>query len=178
MLATREPGGTPLADDIRHFLLTAHSEIICPDTELLLMFAARAQHLEEVINPALQAGTWVVCDRFTDSSYAYQGAGRGLAMTKIKVLETLVQGELRPDLTILFDAPVDLVSARIKQRGKLDRFEAEEFGFFERVRAAYLHIAQANPQRCRLISTVQSVAQVQQEILQLFGKLFFSWRGC
>ncbi len=167
VLATREPGGTPLADDIRHFLLADHNEIICPDAELLLMFAARAQHLARVILPALHSGKWVICDRFTDASYAYQGAGRGLPMSKIATLETLVQGELRPDLTILLDAPLEVALERIKQRGKLDRFESEEISFFERVRNNYLERASREPHRFRVVSTHQNEEIVQSKIVAI-----------
>ncbi len=171
VLATREPGGTPLADDIRHFLLADHNEVICPDTELLLMFAARAQHLARVIIPALSAGKWVVCDRFTDASYAYQGAGRGLSADKIAALETLVQGDLRPDVTILLDAPLSVALSRMEKRGKLDRFESEEISFFERVRMEYLKRANAEPERFRLVATEQSLERVQEQLTKILQEL-------
>ena len=171
VLATREPGGTPLADAIRALLLAEHDEIMYPDTELLLLFAARAQHIARVIKPALQAGTWVVCDRFTDSSYAYQGAGRGIAMEKIRALETLVQGPLHPDLTILLDAPLNFTLTRIKRRLKVDRFENEQRCFFERVRQRYLHRAKSESQRFRLVSTEHSKQRAQETIARILKEL-------
>jgi dTMP kinase len=167
VLATREPGGTPLADEIRHFLLAEHTETICPDSELLLLFAARAQHIARVIQPALNDHKWVVCDRFTDASYAYQGAGRGLGSQKIALLENLVQGNLRPDLTILFDAPLNVAFERMKQRGKIDRFESESILFFERVRNAYLALATEHPTRIKIISTDCSIEETQAEIIKI-----------
>ena len=131
---TREPGGTPLAENIRELLLAKSDEVIAEKAELLLVFAARAQHLDQVIIPALQAGKVVLCDRFTDATYAYQGAGRGLSKGDIATLEGLVQGALRPDLTLLLDLPVAAGMARVNQRGDLDRFEQEAMTFFERVR--------------------------------------------
>jgi dTMP kinase len=171
VLATREPGGTLLADEIRHFLLADHGEIICPDSELLLMFAARAQHIARVIKPALEGHKWVICDRFTDASYAYQGAGRGLGAEKIALLENLVQGNLRPDLTILFDAPLNIAFERMKQRGKIDRFESENILFFERVQNAYLALAKQHPDRIHIISTDCSVEETQFEIIKVLDRL-------
>lgn len=161
---TREPGGTPLAEQIRDLLLDHREEQMPPDTELLLMFAARAQHLARLIRPALARGDWVLCDRFTDATYAYQGGGRGIDFARIKTLEDWVQGELRPDLTLLLDLPVEVGMARAGQRGELDRFEREQRDFFERVRAAYLARAGQAPQRFRIIDAAQDIAGVQRQI--------------
>jgi len=133
---TREPGGTPLGEQIRELLLDHRQTDMATDTELLLMFAARAQHLAERIRPALAAGEWVLCDRFTDATYAYQGGGRGIDSQRIAVLENWVQGTLRPDLTLLLDLPVNVGMARANGRGELDRFEREQQAFFDRVRVA------------------------------------------
>jgi len=132
VVLTREPGGTPLAERIREVLLAPGEEQMNPDTELLLVFAARAQHLAEVIRPALARGAVVICDRFTDSTYAYQGGGRALSQARIATLETFVQGDLRPDLTLVFDLPVEVGLARASARGRLDRFELEGQAFFQR----------------------------------------------
>ena len=145
---TREPGGTPLAEKIRDLLLDADNRAMAADTELLLMFAARAQHLAEKILPELAAGRWVLCDRFTDASYAYQGGGRGIGAQRVAPIEQWVQGTLQPDATILLDAPVEIGLARARARGgDSDRFEREQVLFFERVREAYLHRAAEHPQR-------------------------------
>ncbi|MEQ1528230.1 MAG: dTMP kinase, partial [Methylococcales bacterium] len=126
VVVTREPGGTKLAENLRQLLLDKNSEAICEQAEILMMFAARAQHIKHVIAPALAQGQWVLCDRFTDSSYAYQGGGRGMDVKPIQWLETFVQGSLRPDMTLLFDAPIEIGMSRAGQRGALDRFEAEK----------------------------------------------------
>ncbi|PZN29853.1 MAG: dTMP kinase [Proteobacteria bacterium] len=155
VVVTREPGGTPRAERIRELLLAVDPEPMPATCELLLMFAARATHLQNLIVPALERGAWVICDRFTDATYAYQGAGRGIDLEQIATLETLVQGTLRPDLTLLLDAPVELGAARARQRnaqsGHSDRFEQEQRAFFERVRAAYLARAQREPARFAVI---------------------------
>jgi dTMP kinase len=164
-LVTREPGGTPLAESIRDLLLGVHDESMCDMTELLLVFAARAQHLETVIRPALAAGRWVVCDRFTDATYAYQGGGRGLDKRVIAELEALVQGDLRPDLTIYLDVPVDVAAARIADR-EHDRFEREQREFFERVRACYLDLAAREP-RYRVVDASQPLEDVRAQIRDL-----------
>ena len=161
---TREPGGTPLAEDIRQLLLEPRSEAVSENTELLLMFAARAQHIAQVILPALERGECVVCDRFTDATYAYQGGGRGVAAKKIADLEQWVQGDLRPDYTILLDAPVEVGMARAVKRGKLDRFEQEQQDFFKQVRSAYLAQAEAEPKRYRVIDAAENLDQVQSEL--------------
>ncbi|USW98399.1 dTMP kinase [Pseudomonas proteolytica] len=177
VLLTREPGGTPLAEKIREVLLATGDEVMNPDTELLLVFAARAQHLAEVIRPALARGAVVICDRFTDSTYAYQGAGRGLSLERIATLETFVQGDLRPHLTLVFDLPVDVGLARASARGRLDRFELEGRAFFETVRAAYLQRAEAAPSRYCLLDAAQPLEQVQQAIDALLPKLLELYRG-
>ncbi|HLV16863.1 MAG TPA: dTMP kinase [Pseudomonas sp.] len=171
VLLTREPGGTPLAERIRELLLTPSDEPMASDTELLLMFAARAQHLEQVIRPALAAGKVVLCDRFTDATYAYQGGGRGLSEERIAVLETFVQGDLRPDLTLVFDLPVEVGLARAAARGRLDRFEQEGREFFEAVRQAYLRRAARYPERYRVIDAGQPLDQVQQQLERLLPEL-------
>lgn len=161
---TREPGGTPLAEDIRQLLLQRRKEVVSENAELLLMFASRAQHIDQVIEPALNDGCWVVCDRFTDATYAYQGGGRGIAVNKIADLERWVQGDLRPDLTILLDAPVELGLTRARQRADLDRFEQETMEFFEDVRRSYLEMAKAEPVRYRQIDASQPLENVQQDL--------------
>ncbi|MBF7731357.1 dTMP kinase [Pseudomonas sp. N040] len=171
VLLTREPGGTPLAERIRELLLAPTDEPMAADTELLLMFAARAQHLETVIRPALQRGEVVLCDRFTDATYAYQGGGRGLSFARIAILEEFVQGALRPDLTLVFDLPVEVGLSRAAARGRLDRFEQEGRGFFEAVRKTYLQRAAVAPSRYRVIDAGQPLAEVQQALDQLLPEL-------
>lgn len=163
VLVTREPGGTPLGEKIRDLLLHDREKIQA-DTELLLMFAARAEHISQVIRPALADDICVVCDRFTDASYAYQGAGRGITETRIRILEDWVQAGLRPDLTLLLDIPVDQGLARAGQRSAPDRFESEEIKFFERVRNYYLAAASRDPQRIRVIDAACDVAAVQTQL--------------
>lgn len=168
---TREPGGTTLGERIRAILLDRGAEGMDVGAELLLMFAARAQHLAQVIRPALARGEWVVCDRFTDATYAYQGGGRGVAVERIAELETWVQGELRPDLTLLLDAPVELGRARVGGRGgEFDRFEREQLVFFERVRTAYLARAQREPARFRLIDASRPLNEVQAQLRQILNE--------
>jgi dTMP kinase len=170
-LLTREPGGTPLAERIRELLLAPTDEPMASDTELLLMFAARAQHLDQVIRPALAAGKVVLCDRFTDATYAYQGGGRGLSEARIAVLEDFVQGTLRPDLTLVFDLPVEVGLARAAARGRLDRFEQEGRAFFESVRQTYLRRAAGDPQRYRIIDAGQPLSDVQCQLERLLPEL-------
>lgn len=177
VLLTREPGGTPLAERIREVLLTPGDEQMNPDTELLLVFAARAQHLAQVIRPALARGAVVICDRFTDSTYAYQGGGRGLSLERIATLETFVQGDLRPDLTLVFDLPVEVGLARASARGRLDRFEMEGRVFFDAVRSAYLKRAEADPSRYYLLDAAQPLTQVQQALDALLPTLLERHRG-
>ncbi|MBS69216.1 MAG: dTMP kinase [Pseudomonas sp.] len=171
VVLTREPGGTPLAERIRELLLTPADEPMAVDTELLLVFAARAQHLAQVIRPALERGAVVLCDRFTDATYAYQGGGRGLSIERIAQLEVFVQGELRPDLTLIFDLSVEIGLARAAARGRLDRFEQEGIRFFESVRRAYLDRAKAAPSRYRIIDAAQPLNAVQQDIQALIPEL-------
>lgn len=171
VLLTREPGGTPLAERIRELLLAPSDEPMASDTELLLVFAARAQHLDQVIRPALARGAVVLCDRFTDATYAYQGGGRGLAMQRIEQLENFVQGELRPDLTLIFDLPVEIGLSRAAARGRLDRFEQEGLGFFEAVRNAYLQRARQAPTRYRVIDAGQPLAAVQRDLQALLPQI-------
>jgi dTMP kinase len=167
-VVTREPGGTPLAESIRHVVLTARDETLPPTAELLLMFAARAVHLANHIEPNLRAGRWVICDRFTDATYAYQGGGRQLPAEPIHDLEDMVQGTRRPDLTILLDAPVAGALARAAARNAgtaADRFERERSEFFERVRKVYLARAAAEPERIALVDATQTVDEVSARIL-------------
>ncbi|GAB0151590.1 MULTISPECIES: dTMP kinase [Marinobacterium] len=171
VVRTREPGGTPLAESIRELLLAPRNEPVAELAELLLMFAARAQHIEQCIRPALQRGAWVLCDRFTDATYAYQGGGRGLDQSRIAQLETLVQGGLRPDLTILLDLPARQGMARARARSMPDRFEAEAEVFFERVRDSYLQRAAAEPQRFAVIDAAPPLEQVQQAVGQALARL-------
>jgi dTMP kinase len=171
LVVTREPGGTPLAEKLRTLLLSKKSEAISEEAELLLMFAARAQHIKHVIEPALARGDWVICDRFTDATYAYQGGGRNMKISTIEGLENLVQGNLRPDLTLLLDAPVKIGMERAGKRGAFDRFESETVQFFEDVRRAYLLQAELHPQRIKLIKANQSLADVQQAIINVLSPL-------
>lgn len=168
---TREPGGTKTGEKIRDILLSNNNEIIFPETELLLMFAARAQHIAQIIRPALSAGKTVVSDRFTDASFAYQGGGRGIAKDHIQKLADFVQGDLAPDLTLLFDAPVDIGLSRINQRGEKDRIEQESIDFFKRVQQAYLDRAKQFPTRFVVIDASQSIEYVQKEIKEALEKL-------
>ncbi len=177
VLLTREPGGTPLAERIRELLLEPSEEPMAADTELLLVFAARAQHLAQVIRPALQRGEVVICDRFTDATYAYQGGGRGLSMERIAQLESFVQGELRPDLTLVFDLPVEIGLQRAVARGRLDRFEQEQRSFFEAVRSSYLQRAADYPQRYRVLDAAQPLEQVQVALDQLLPEILAHVRG-
>ena len=155
VLYTREPGGTPVGEAVRALVLDPAHRSMAVETELLLMFAARAQLVSEVLQPALAAGRWVLCDRFTDASYAYQGGGRGVDAARIAELERIATGGLKPDLTLLLDLPVAHGRARASQRGDADRIEAERDDFFERVRSAYRARAQAEPRRFRIIDASQ-----------------------
>jgi dTMP kinase len=163
-VVTREPGGTELGESVRALLLDDGARSLDPIAELLLVFAARAQHLAQVIRPALSAGSWVICDRFTDATYAYQGGGRALGEAAVAVLERLVQGDLRPDLTLVLDLDPEAGLARIRDR-PLDRFEREQQAFFARVRAVYRQRALAEPDRCRLIDASAPPERVGAEIL-------------
>jgi dTMP kinase len=163
VLVTREPGGTPLGEKIRELLLHGQDDMHV-DSELLLMFAARAEHLARVIRPALATGAVVICDRFTDATYAYQGAGRGAPDARIRILEDWLQQGLRPDLTLLLDIPVERGLVRAGKRSAPDRFEREQIDFFKRVRAAYLAMAVREPQRVRVIDAAQDIPKVQRQL--------------
>lgn len=166
VLLTREPGGTAVAEEIRKVLLNPDNELTS-ECELLLMFAARSAHLDELIRPALARGDWVVCDRFTDASYAYQGGGRGLSMDAIDKLKDIVQQGLVPDLTLLLDVPMEVSEQRRAARGATDRFEAEQISFFRRVQATYHEIAAAEPDRVKLIDAALPLPEVQAKIAQV-----------
>lgn len=169
VVLTREPGGTPLGEEIRALLLGHRHDGMALATETLLMFAARAEHLEQVIRPALAAGYWVLCDRFTDATYAYQGGGRGLSPERIAILEDWTQGALRPDLTLVFDVPVTVGLERASRRSAADRFEREETAFFERIRAVYLDRARRNPDRYRIVDADRPVETIRAEVQALLA---------
>ncbi|MFV1984598.1 MAG: dTMP kinase [Thiohalomonadales bacterium] len=171
LIVTREPGGTELGETLREIMLDPTQDKICADTELMLMFAARAQHLFQKIIPALKDGTWVLCDRFTDATYAYQGGGRGIELSRIEILENWVQGQLRPDLTILFDMPVELGIARAASRSDPDRFEREKLDFFERVRTTYRERAQQNTPQYKIIDAGKNLNEVQNQISDILDAL-------
>jgi len=175
VLETREPGGTPEADEIRETLLKVRGGAFDPMAELLLMFAARAVHVERLIRPALAAGTWVVCDRFTDASYAYQGGGRGIPASRIAALERMVLKGLKPDLTLLLDARAEVGMSRVRGRGQLDRFEQEMDGFFKRVRRVYLARARREPRRIRIVDAGRELLAVQAEIGALLDERLKRW---
>ncbi len=164
VITTREPGGTPIAEKIRLLLLDKTAEKISDQSELLLMFAARSQHITHVIQPALTKGCWVLCDRFTDATYAYQGGGRSMNFAMIEWLEESTQNGIKPNLTLLLDAPIETGMKRAAERGELDRFELEQTPFFEKVRKAYQQRAKQNPQRIKTINANQTLEKVQVEI--------------
>ncbi|EPJ49106.1 MAG: thymidylate kinase [Osedax symbiont Rs1] len=164
LILTREPGGTALAEQIRELILSPREEQMAVDTELLLVFAARAQHINRVIAPALAKGIWVLSDRFTDATYAYQGYGRGIDLERISQLEDFVQQGLRPDLTILLDAPVAIGLARASARGELDRIEQEKHSFFEKVRAGYQQQMKKEPQRFAQVDASQNLRDVERQV--------------
>jgi dTMP kinase len=166
LVVTREPGGTPLSEEIREILLQPREEGMAGNTELLLMFAARAEHLAQKILPALDAGQWVLCDRFTDATYAYQGGGRGLDKSLILDLENLIQGDHRPDMTIYLDLPVETGLKRARERGELDRFERENLQFFENVRQAYLDRSRQLSNIYRVIDAGQTIDEVEHQVKQ------------
>lgn len=171
VILTREPGGTALAEQIRHLLLTPNQdEKMCSDTELLLMYAARAQHLDQVILPALEAGKIVLCDRFSDASYAYQCMGRGLSKTKLNLLNSNFVARM-PDVTFWLDAPIELGMARARVRGELDRFEQEKISFFEKVRAGYQELHQQDPQRIKKLDATQQPEQVFAQALSCLKEM-------
>jgi dTMP kinase len=173
VLLTREPGGTEIGEEVRDILLKHRHERVAPLTELLLMFAARAQHVDTIIKPALEKGRWVLCDRFTDASYAYQGGGRGIDRDEIEVLENLVLGDFRPNYTLLFDAPVEIGLKRVNNRGSHDRFEREKMDFFERVRAAYGLRAQMNLKRYKIIDASKPVEVVEKEVAKVCDEIIW-----
>ncbi len=167
VVTTREPGGTPLGESLRELLLMHSSDAMCIDAELLLMFAARAEHLNKVIIPALETGKWVLCDRFSDATYAYQGGGRGISIARIKTLEKLVLGKLRPHMTLILDVPLEIAMSRVSARGKKDRFEEEDRAFFQRIRDAYKRLAETYPERCMRIDTSASISETQSRLRQV-----------
>jgi dTMP kinase len=161
VVVTREPGGTQLGEQLREILL---NQTMCIGTEALLMFAARLEHIEQVIKPSLSAGKWVISDRFSDASFAYQGGGRGLDWNKLKQLEQWVHGDLQPDLTLFFDVPIEVARQRLANNTALDRFEQEHADFFERVRAGYHRRIQEMPQRYAVINGAQSINEVKHKL--------------
>ena len=167
VIKTREPGGTVIGEQIREILLKNENYTLTYDTELLLVFSARAQHIQEVILPALSLGKIILCDRFTDASYAYQGGGRGIDASRINLLEKWVQGDLRPNLTLLFDLDVSIGMQRTKKRSDADRFEREEINFFEKIRNTYLERAKNEPQRFRIINSALSLENVKEQIVTI-----------
>ncbi|KOR31041.1 hypothetical protein TI04_02885 [Achromatium sp. WMS2] len=171
LICTREPGGTKLGEGIRGLLLQHQNAAMEPLTELLLLAAARHEHISKLIVPALNDGHWVLCDRFFDATYAYQGSGRGLHPDTIRIVEALIQKDLQPDLTILLDLPMEIRLSRIKHRGNtLDRFESQSYEFFERVRQGYLERAKADPQRVKVVGANRPLDLVQQDISSIIGK--------
>ncbi len=177
VVVTREPGGTEIGEAIRHILLNKDFDAMCDDTELLLMFAARAQHIQEKIKPALAEGKWVISDRFTDATYAYQGGARGLDMARIAQIEQWVQQGFQPNLTFIFDLPVEIGMSRVLSRSQetgqvIDRFEQEKQAFFEKVRAAYLARANQSPARYKVLDASQPIDSVQQQIKTRLQGLF------
>ncbi|MRX26899.1 dTMP kinase [Kangiella sp. HZ709] len=172
IMHSREPGGTPLAEEIRELLLNKRDEQVDSRTELLLMFAARCQHVSQKIRPALDAGHWVLSDRFTDASYAYQGAGRELGFERLEELDDWSLQGFKPDLTIMLDLPIEIGLERAEQRGEKDRFESEQIEFFKRVRDGYLAIAKAEPERMKVIDATGSIKQVQQQIEKVLSEFY------
>ncbi len=170
VLLTREPGGTPMAEELRNILLSEREEKIESDTELLLMFAARCQHVNQVIKPALEQGTWVICDRFVDASYAYQGGGRELGFARIQQLEDWCLNGFKPDLTLLLDMSVEEGIERTKKRGNADRFETEKMAFYQKIRTAYLQRAKQDPQRMFVIDAAPEISVVQSSLKTVLKK--------
>ena len=164
VVVTREPGGTPLGEKLREVLL---KQTMHPETETLIMFAARREHLDKVILPALTRGAWVIADRFSDATFAYQGGGRGVSPDKLEVLERWIQQGLQPDLTLLFDVPVAIAKKRLSGNARFDRFEREQEVFFENVRSVYLERAARYPRRFRVIDATQSLEQVKKQLQQI-----------
>ncbi|SDS35642.1 thymidylate kinase [Halopseudomonas xinjiangensis] len=176
-LLTREPGGTPVAEQIRGVLLADHDEPVAADAELLLVFAARAQHLQALIRPALEHGRVVISDRFTDATYAYQGGGRGIDPQRIALLEDWVQGALRPDLVVVFDVPVEIGLERARARNALDRFEREPNAFFDAVRSTYLARAAADPARYRIVDASGALEDVRARMQPVIDEVLERWRA-
>ena len=168
VLITREPGGTPLGERLREILL---NQPMHAETEAMLMFAARLEHIEQVIKPALQRGTWVISDRFSDASFAYQGGGRGVPLEKLEKLESWVHADLQPDLTLLFDIPVEVARQRLSNNATLDRFEQEQSSFFEKVRQAYLDRRAKTPLRFALIDASQTPEQVKVDLMKVVASI-------
>jgi len=177
-MLTREPGGTAIAEKVRSLLLEKTEENLNPVSELLLVFAARSQHLSERIIPALDRGRWVLCDRFTDATYAYQGGGRAMDEDLIDQLKMIVQAGTEPDYTILLDAPVEVGMERVHNRGELDRFEQEELAFFSRVRSKYLAMANTDSQRYKVIDASKSLEQVQLQLAEVVAEILSSRSVC
>lgn len=175
VVTTREVGGTDIGEAIRELVLSPDSEIY-PSAEILLMFAARSQHLEKVIYPSLKAGKWVVCDRFTDSTYAYQGGGRQIPFERISLIEEWTQGDFRPDLTLLFDADINTAWERVRQEDAPDRFEEETLEFHTQVQSAFLELLHSNPQRIKCIDANQPVEKVREASRRLIGEFIESCR--
>ena len=171
LVVTREPGGTQISEKIRTLLLDRSNHVLDSNAELLLMFAARAQHLAQLIIPSLQQGKWVLCDRFTDATYAYQGGGRGIDTHKIAMLETFVQGDLRPDFTILLDINPEQGLSRVSQRGELDRFEVEKLDFFHAVRDHYLERARIYGNRFRIVDASEPIAEVHRQLKRILADI-------
>lgn len=175
-IVTREPGGTELGEQLRELLLGHKHDGMADETELLMMFAARSEHLDKVIKPALKKGQWVLCDRFTDATFAYQGGGRGIDLNRISILEDYVQGDCRPDLTLLLDAPIEIGRERANKRSAPDRFEKEQTVFFNKVRDAYLKRASDDPDRMKVIDASLELEEVKAQITEQI-KAFFTQRN-
>ena len=172
LTVTREPGGTAIGEQIRELLLTPRPQGMAVDTELLLMFAARAEHIEQVIKPALERGEWVLSDRFTDATFAYQGGGRGISQQRITEIADWTLKGLQPDLTFLFDLPVEVGQQRVLSRNEgIDRFEQEKVDFFQRIKECYLDRAQQDPVRMKIIDANQSIADIQAQLTSLLDNL-------
>ena len=171
VIHTREPGGTEVGEAIREILISTDLTAMHEDTELMLMFAARTEHVRKIIEPELAAGNWVLCDRFTDASYAYQGGGRGISLQRIAQLENWVQGELRPDYTLLFDVNAETGLSRARNRGESDRFEEEDIEFFNRVRAQYLSMADQDPKRYKILDASVGIDDVQKQLAQVISEI-------
>jgi dTMP kinase len=168
LLVTREPGGTPLGERLRELVL---HERMHPETEAMLMFASRREHVEQVIRPALQRGTWVISDRFSDASFAYQGGGRGVSVAKLEQLERFTHDDLQPDLTVLFDIPIEVARERLSNNASLDKFEQEQGAFFDRVRQAYLARVAKMPQRYAVIRAEKSLTEVQKQLSEIISSI-------